>query len=501
VQDREHVQGFRFGGRVRPGKVSLGDKNLHQPDLGMRVEAMAAVGSDLEIYEFPGEYQQPGRAAPHEGESMAKIRLEALQATRRQGSGESDCPRLTPGCLMGLIGHPRHEFNGEYRLIQVSHAGSQPQVLDQDASGGSSYHNSFIVTEKKVPYRPPRTSPRPMMRGLQTATVVGPEGEEVHTDEHGRVRVKFHWDRSEPHDETCTCWVRVSQVWAGNSWGAMFLPRIGHEVLVDFIEGDPDRPVVTGRIYHGLNRPPYPLPEEKTKSTIKSESSLGGGGFNELRFEDRKGAEQIFFHAERNLDVRVNNDAFSTVFQNSHVTVGNEEKGKAGDSFAQLYHDHHLKVHRHVKAHLGGDVEVLVGGIDAPGRVDLHIRSDKLELVDGDRHEHVRKSTLEKIDGSVSRIVEGNEQVKIGGRLGLEAKDEIHLRAAKIVLDAGEGFTVRGPGGFVTINSGGIYVKGNMVYINSSGSALKGQDVKPESAQDAKDAEPVAAMESERGSR
>jgi type VI secretion system secreted protein VgrG len=197
----------------------------------------------------------------------------------------------------------------------------------------------------------------------------------------------------------------------------------------------------------------------------------------------------------------VNNDAFSTVFQNSHVTVGNEEKGKAGDSFAQLYHDHHLKVHRHVKAHLGGDVEVLVGGIDAPGRVDLHIRSDKLELVDGDRHEHVRKSTLEKIDGSVSRIVEGNEQVKIGGRLGLEAKDEIHLRAAKIVLDAGEGFTVRGPGGFVTINSGGIYVKGNMVYINSSGSALKGQDVKPESAQDAKDAEPVAAMESERGSR
>jgi uncharacterized protein involved in type VI secretion and phage assembly len=135
------------------------------------------------------------------------------------------------------------------------------------------------------------------MRGLQTATVVGPDGEEVHPDEHGRVKVQFHWDRSEPFDETSSCWVRVSQLWAGNGWGAMFIPRIGHEVLVDFIEGDPDRPVVTGRLYTGNNKPPYPLPAEKTKSTIKSESSLGGGGFNELRFEDLKGREEIFLHA------------------------------------------------------------------------------------------------------------------------------------------------------------------------------------------------------------
>ncbi|WP_338089029.1 type VI secretion system tip protein TssI/VgrG [Nannocystis pusilla] len=149
---------------------------------------------------------------------------------------------------------------------------------------------------------------------MQTATVVGPAGEEIHTDEHGRVRVQFHWDREGEHDERSTCWVRVSQAWAGHGWGAMFLPRIGHEVLVDFIEGDPDRPIITGRIYHGMNETPYTLPEHKTRSTIKSDSSIGGGGYNELRFEDKKNDEQIFLHAERNIDVRVN-DAFSTVFR------------------------------------------------------------------------------------------------------------------------------------------------------------------------------------------
>ncbi|HRI06478.1 MAG TPA: type VI secretion system Vgr family protein [Nannocystaceae bacterium] len=335
VQDREHVRGFRFGGRVRAGKVALRDKNLHMPDMRMQVEEAAKdakVGGDLEVYDFPGEYQQPGRAGPHEGQSMAKIRLESLQAMRRTGSGESDCPRLTPGFTMSLLGHPRHELNAEYRVVQVSHAGSQPQVLDQDSSGESSYHNSFVVTEKKVPYRPARTTPRPVMRGLQTATVVGPAGEEVHTDEHGRVRVKFHWDRSEPEDETCTCWVRVSQVWAGNNWGAMFLPRIGHEVLVDFIEGDPDRPVVTGRIYHGLNKPPYPLPAEKTKSTIKSESSIGGGGFNELRFEDRKGEEEVFLHAQKDWNTVILNNHTESVGANRSSTIGSNETITVGAS-------------------------------------------------------------------------------------------------------------------------------------------------------------------------
>jgi type VI secretion system secreted protein VgrG len=409
---------------------------------------------------------------------------------------------------MSLTAHPRPDLNTDYRIVRVDHVGAQPQVLDKDASSGdNSYRNSFTVTELRAAYRPPRVTPRPSVRGVQTATVVGPEGEEIHTDEHGRVRVQFHWDRDDKFDENSATWVRVSQVWAGNGWGAMFIPRIGHEVLVDFLEGDPDRPIVVGRIYHGQNATPYPLPAEKTRSTIKSDSSLGGGGYNELRYEDSKGREQIYLHAERNLDVRVNHDAFSTVWNDSHVTVGNDQSGddgrpgKAGDSFVQLFHDHHLKIHRHTAAHLGGDVALLVGGVDGPGRVDVHVRSDKLELVDGDRHEHTRKSTFEKVDGSVSRIVEGNEQAKVAGRAALETGDEIHFKSAKIVLDAGQELTIQAPGGHITINSSGIYLSGTMIYLNSGGSPATAAPAAPGTAQDARDAAPTAATPSELGSR
>ncbi|WAS91658.1 type VI secretion system Vgr family protein [Nannocystis punicea] len=330
VQDREHIRRFRFGGRLRSGKVTLRDFNLHKPDLDLEVKEAAKVDTDLEVYDFPGEYQDPKRGGPHQGQSMAKIRLEALQATRRAGMGESDSPRLVPGRTMTLAGHPKHELNAEYRLIEVRHKGEQPQVLDQDASGESTYHNVFTVTELKVPFRPPRTTTRPVMRGVQTATVVGPDGEEVHTDAEGRVRVQFHWDREGGHDENSATWVRVSQLWAGNGYGAMFLPRIGHEVLVDFIEGDPDRPIIIGRIYHGNNHPPYPLPEEKTKSTIKSESSLGGDGFNELRFEDRKGSEEVFLHAQKDWNTEILNNLTENVGVNRDATIGAADSTMVG---------------------------------------------------------------------------------------------------------------------------------------------------------------------------
>lgn len=223
---------------------------------------------------------------------------------------------------MTLVGHPRHELNGDYRILQVQHSGSQSQLLQQDASEETSYNNSFVLSELKVPFRPAREAPRPVMRGVQTATVVGPEGEEVHTDKHGRVRLQFHWDRESKRDENSATWVRVSQSWAGNGYGSMFIPRIGHEVLVDFIEGDPDRPIVVGRIYHGQNDTPYPLPDEKTKSTIRSESSPGGGGFNELRFEDRKGAEEVFVHAQRDLNGVILNDRTEQVGVNRTAKIG-----------------------------------------------------------------------------------------------------------------------------------------------------------------------------------
>jgi type VI secretion system secreted protein VgrG len=325
VEDREHIHEFRFGEQIRSGKATLRDFYFPQPDQSTEIHAQASKDADLEVYDYPGEYRIARGAEPDRGEGIVKNRLEELQATRRSGAGKGDCMRLAAGFTFSLVGHPRDEINREYTLLTVRLRGNQPQVLDHDAVGGFMFESRFTCIEREVPYRPPRVTPRPFVRGLQSAVVVGPPGEEVHVDDQGRVMVQFHWDRQGQFDDHSSCWIRVSQLWAGAGWGAMFIPRIGHEVLVDFIEGDPDRPIVTGRVYHGENATPYPLPDEKTKSTVKSESSPGGGGFNELRFEDRKGAEEVFFHAQRDLNEVVLNNNSRAVTVDQTFTVGGDQ--------------------------------------------------------------------------------------------------------------------------------------------------------------------------------
>ncbi len=331
MRDREHVTALRLVERVRPGKVSLRDFNFHAPSQRTEADGSVKQDSELEIYDYPGEFLDPGAGGPHQGQSKAKIRLEELQVARRELSGSSDCIRLMPGHRFIIEGHRRADVNGMRVLTRVTHDGSQMQALGEDGFDGSfHYTNHFTCVDRSVPLRPARVTPRPVIQGVQSATVVGPPGEEIHVDEHGRVMVQFHWDRQGQFDDNSSCWVRTSQSWAGPGWGAMFLPRIGHEVLVDFLEGDPDRPIITGRVYHGENSPPYPLPDEKTKSTIRSESSPGGGGFNELRFEDRKGSEEVFFHAQRDLNEVVLNNNTRTVGVNQTFSVGANQTFSVG---------------------------------------------------------------------------------------------------------------------------------------------------------------------------
>jgi type VI secretion system secreted protein VgrG len=198
--------------------------------------------------------------------------------------------RFQPGYQFTLALHGRDSFNQKYLLAQVRQSTRQPQILGEGASGeGSYFDNEFVCIPADVPYRPARIARKPRVEGAQTAIVVGTAGEEIYTDEHARVKVSFPWDRAGEANEKSSCWIHVSNAWAGASWGAMSLPRIGQEVIVDFLEGDPDRPIITGRVYHGTHRSPYPLPQEKTKSTLKSNSSKGGNGFNEIHFEDKKG--------------------------------------------------------------------------------------------------------------------------------------------------------------------------------------------------------------------
>ena len=264
----EYIDRFRLRERVRPSKVVLRDFNFKKPDLDL--EKAAEAGDGLEVMDYPGEYD-----TPDDGKNLAQVRLERYQAERRTGAGSGSCALLTAGHSFELCDHPRADVNRSYLVTTVEHRGAAPFVA-QD--GAATYSNTFRCMPDDVVFRAPLSTPKPVIRGVQTALVVGPSEEEIHTDEHGRVKVQFHWDRHGESNESSSCWIRVSQMWAGKSWGTLFLPRIGHEVVVDFIEGDPDRPMVVGSVYHGTNVPPYTLPDDMTKSTLKSNSSTGGEG-------------------------------------------------------------------------------------------------------------------------------------------------------------------------------------------------------------------------------
>jgi type VI secretion system secreted protein VgrG len=502
VVAEDHIGRFRLSEEVQPGQTSLRDFNFKQPGMLMHVQQKAKADTDLEVYDYPGEYQDPGRGSSAKGVTISRLRLEAWQAIRKVGTGESDCERLCPGSLFTLGEHSRADYNARYLLTGVSHQGHQPQVLDEEAPEGEfSYSNTFSCLAEKTPFRPVRVTPRPVVRGVQTAIVVGPSGEEIYTDEYGRVKVQFHWDRDGKNDEKSSCWIRVSQLWAGETWGGMFIPRIGQEVIVDFIEGDPDRPIITGRVYNGANPTPYLLPDKKTKSTIKSNTSPGGNGYNELRFEDGKSKEQIFMHAQRNMDVHVKNDSFENILHDRHQTIGAVgEKGKVGDQNELVYRDKSLTVHRHSQEHIGGDVKVLVGGIDGEGYQDIVIKADKKELILKSSHLHVKGNLNEKVDATQSLTVGKDLHVKVGELHALEAGKEIHLKSTKVVIEAASGITIKGPGGFITIDAGGIAISGTLVKINSGGSALSGSGSSPTEPKDAVEAKPTVPTLADDGS-
>lgn len=248
--------------------------------------------------------------------------FEMLTATRANGKGDSNVTGFHAGGLFAIGDHP-HPDVAEARLLltRVMHYGECSEQEQGAEASGNRYQNEFECIPATAAFRPSASTTKPKVYGAQTATVTGPSGEEIHTDTYGRIKVRFHWDRISPLDQTSSCWVRVAQMWGGSGWGTWFLPRIGMEVVVQFLDGNPDRPLVVGCVYNGQNKPPYPLPEKKTTSTIKSNSSLGGGGFNELRFEDLKGKEQIYVHAQKDLQEDVLNNRSRSVGANESVSV------------------------------------------------------------------------------------------------------------------------------------------------------------------------------------
>ncbi len=318
--DREHIFSFFFKESMGSGRVTLTDYNFEKPTLEMEVQGEADRHGALEIYDYPGVYD-----LPEGGRGLARVRVQEARTMLQVGRGESTCPRLTAGAEFSMTGHPRTALNGErFTLVTVKHRGER---LNKNLDGGAldhrlTYSNSLVCIPREVQFRPARVTSVPKISGVQTAVVTGPPGEEIFTDRYGRVKVRFHWDRLGGEDDKSSCWVRVNQAWTGRGFGIQWIPRVGQEVIVDFIEGNPDRPIITGMTYHARNVQPYDLPGGKTKSSIKSDSTPGGGGSNELRFDDQKGQEHFFIHAQRDYDREVERNSATAVGQQRNVDVG-----------------------------------------------------------------------------------------------------------------------------------------------------------------------------------
>lgn len=444
--DRDVVHRFRYTERLAPGKFTARDFNFVTPDESLEGQAGA---DDLEVYEFPGRYDSPGLA-----KRAAKLRLQALQALRHHGDGESNCPRLLPGHTFSLkeySGVLRLDMQRKYLVLSVRHRGAQPQAHEIGGVGlDSGYSNEFECIPADVPFRPAEWPGRPEMRGVQTAIVVGPAGEEVHTDEHGRVKVQFHWDRQGKRDEHSSCWVRVSQVWAGQGWGAMWIPRIGHEVIVDFVEGDADRPIITGRVYHGNNQPPYPLPDKKTASTIKSDSSPGGGGSNELRFEDQKGAEEVFLHAQKDWTIAVENDKNQTVGNNETLAVGNDRTKSVGNNQSEsIGVDKSISVGANHQEQIGANMSISVGA-----NLSEQVGANASFSVGANRSETVAIASEESVGAAKMLSIGALYQVSVGAAMnesiGLAKMEEIGLsKIVTVGVDSSESV-----GGTRSINAG-----------------------------------------------
>ncbi len=346
------------------------------------------------------------------GKQLARQALERHRSDYQLAEGKSDQPNLRSGHFFNLSEHPRQSYNDLWLLLSVTHEGQQPQVLEESVTSDTKpedgftqgYRNSFRAIPWDVFYRPPLLL-RPSMLVCQTARVTGPAGEEIHCDEYGRVKVEFHWDRAELNSDKSSCWLRVSSSWAGAGFGAVTIPRIGMEVLVTFLEGNPDQPLITGCVPNKVTCVPYPLPEHKTKTVLRSHSSPANGGYNELSIEDRAGQEKILLHAQRDLEQRALND--------SHSLIGNDRFQQVDNNSSSL------------------------------------IKGDELHTTQG-----LRNTT---VGGNELISITGNSSTTAGGTLVIQAGTQAHVTAANVVIDAQISLTLQAGGQHIVMNSAGIF--------------------------------------------
>ena len=411
---------FAYRERVRPASVAMKDYTFKNPAYALMHEQSGdqlVHREDYQHYDYPGRFKQDASGRP-----FTEARLAALRSDASTTFGESNRPDFAPGARVPLTDHDNEAVNRDWLLTAITHTGSQPQALEEE--GGSEptrYGNHFTAIPADRSWRPV-CEHKPLMDGPQMAMVTGPEGEEIHCDQYGRVKVRFPWDRYALNDQHSSAWLRVSQGWAGGQYGFMSLPRIGHEVIVSFLDGDPDQPIITGRTHHATNKSPYSLPEHKTRTTLKTQTHKGEGS-NELRFEDEADKEQVYVHAQKDLDLLTEHNRTEVIKNDSHLTVNN----------------------------------------------------NRFERVGGNSHTTVEGECRERIGGDFSHIVGGCHHSHQGRAQLIEAGSEIHHKAGmKIVIEAGAEVTLQAGDSFVKVDPSGVTLSGPLVRMNSGGGPGRG---------------------------
>ena len=495
----ESIRHFHWFRRLEPTRAVLEDYDFTRP--AWRATSTSPVnGTDArEVFDYPGPYTLGGYSNPaystDDGAELALDRMSERVSDQRVGRGESNVTGLTPGFTFESLDFPAEVL----AVTHVEHSGHAPELLlndpTQTQNGLDRYHNEFHCVAVSVPYRPARSTPQPSVRGPQTATVVGPAGEEIYTDEHGRIKIQFHCDRRGTRDEHSSAWVRVGQVWAGRGWGFMFIPRINMEVIVHFLDGDPDRPLVTGCVYNGDHDRPYALPAEKTKSTIKTKTSPGPEGadkHNELRFEDLAGHEEVFIHAQKDFNEVVEHDHTTLVKRNqgNHVrnnqseTIGCDQSLAVGrDRTKTVGRDETVTVERDESVTIKRNRWTEVQGFDL-----LHVVGNQDQTVDGPGGAAFHVTGEYNVDATekISFTVDGTSKITmLPGSIEVENPTRVTLKSGgstvtvtpgKVALDSGGGASVELDGANIKIKATGnidieatafVNIKGAMVRINS----------------------------------
>jgi len=484
--DIDHVSSWGFSREIQPGVYVHDDYDLDRPSVELKTRKTLQRSyspSDYEIYDYPGHYLQKT-----DGEQYASVRIDEYGTQFETVEAVTNARGLAVGCMLEVNRLPRSDQNREYLVLAAKYDLKYGEYEAMPAPSGASYTCTFTAISSKQQFRPRRLTPKPFMQGPQTAVVVGPSGDEIYTDKHGRVKVLFHWDRrgEEKKDENCSCWIRVSQPWAGKGWGSVSTPRIGQEVIIDFLEGDPDQPIVIGRVYNADNQPPFGFPAGAVTSGQKS-ATHKGSGFNEMSMDDTAGKEKVTIHAQYDMNTTVKHDQTTAVQNNRSTSVTVDDTLNVD-----------AKRTMHVKAKLtetvdggqevtvasgfketitGGATSTISGGLTSTvndgqtstvnGKWDNTINGHLKETVSSGAEQSVTGESKTTVDGPMKQSASGTLDIHAGGAGTYSSDDSLKFTVGGSSVEIGQAaITITASGSTIKVDAAGVSLNGKKISLN-----------------------------------